>query len=81
MKKKYLAVLAASVAAVSLFAAGCGSNSSTSSSSEKTLVVGTEPTFPPFEFTENEKDVGFDIDLAQAICDKLGYKMHCKAVK
>ena len=78
MKKKYLAVLAASVAAVSLFAAGCGSNSSTSSSSEKTLVVGTEPTFPPFEFTENEKDVGFDIDLAQAICDKLGYKMEVK---
>ena len=78
MKKKYLAVLAASVAAVSLFAAGCGSSSSTSSSSEKTLVVGTEPTFPPFEFTENEKDVGFDIDLAQAICDKLGYKMEVK---
>ena len=66
------------MAAVSLFAAGCGSNSSTSSSSEKTLVVGTEPTFPPFEFTENEKDVGFDIDLAQAICDKLGYKMEVK---
>ena len=34
MKKKYLAVLAASVAAVSLFAAGCGSSSSTSSASD-----------------------------------------------
>ena len=45
---------------------------------DKTLIVGTEPTFPPFEFTENDKDVGFDIDLAQAICDKLGYKMEVK---
>ena len=80
MNKKYLSILAASVAAVSLFA-GCGSDSADNkgaASEEKVLIVGTEPTFPPFEFTENDKDVGFDIDLAQAICDKLGYKMEVK---
>ena len=42
------------------------------------LIVGTEPTFPPFEFTEDGKDVGFDIDLLQAVSDKIGYKMEIK---
>ena len=76
MNKKYLSILAASVAAVSLFA-GCGSDSADNkgaASEEKVLIVGTEPTFPPFEFTEDGKDVGFDIDLLQAVSDKIGYK-------
>ena len=80
MNKKYLSILAASVAAVSLFA-GCGSDSADNkgaASEEKVLIVGTEPTFPPFEFTEDGKDVGFDIDLLQAISDKIGYKMEIK---
>lgn len=79
LAKKYLTLAAASLAAVTMLA-GCGgqSGSQTASSDSKTLIVGTEPTFPPFEFTENEKDVGFDIDLAQAICDKIGYKMEVK---
>ena len=41
-------------------------------------VACTEPTFPPFEFTEDGKDVGFDIDLLQAVSDKIGYKMEIK---
>lgn len=80
MNKKYLSILAASVAAVSLFA-GCGSDSADNkgaASEEKVLIVGTEPTFPPFEFTEDGKDVGFDIDLLQAVSDKIGYKMEIK---
>ncbi|KMO85705.1 amino acid ABC transporter substrate-binding protein [Megasphaera cerevisiae DSM 20462] len=81
MNKKHIAIIAASLAAMTL-AAGCGSNSSdqkeSASKEEKVLVVGTEPTFPPFEFTENDKDVGFDIDLTQAVCDKIGYKMEVK---
>lgn len=82
MKKKYLSFFAASLAAVTVLA-GCGSSTDQASDSAKggegkTLIVGTEPTFPPFEFTENDKTVGFDIDLAQAICDKLGYKMEVK---
>lgn len=81
MKRKYISLLAAAVAVISVFIAGCGNNTSESdnaANAQKTLIVGTEPTFPPFEFTENEKDVGFDIDLAQAVCDKLGYKMEVK---
>ena len=80
MKKKVMTLAAASIAAVTLLA-GCGGSTEQSAGGakgDKTLIVGTEPTFPPFEFTENDKDVGFDIDLAQAICDKLGYKMEVK---
>lgn len=81
MKKKYVSMLVASLAAVTLLA-GCGTsdtNKSTDAAKDtKTIIVGTEPTFPPFEFTENEKDIGFDIDLTQAICDKIGYKMEVK---
>ncbi|MCH4188587.1 MAG: basic amino acid ABC transporter substrate-binding protein [Megasphaera sp.] len=81
MNKKYVAVAAAAMAAMVLMA-GCGTSSQSESKDaakdQKTLIVGTEPTFPPFEFTENEKDVGFDIDLSQAVCDKIGYKMEIK---
>ena len=80
MKKKVMTLAAASIAAVTLLAV-CGGSTEQSAGGakgDKTLIVGTEPTFPPFEFTENDKDVGFDIDLAQAICDKLGYKMEVK---
>lgn len=78
MKKKCLTLIAASMAALTLLS-GCGSDAPKDSAKEqKTLIVGTEPTFPPFEFTDNDKDVGFDIDLTQAVCDKLGYKMEIK---
>ena len=80
MNKKYLSILAASVAAAALVA-GCGNDSADNkgaASEEKVLIVGTEPTFPPFEFTEDGKDVGFDIDLLQAVSDKIGYKMEIK---
>jgi len=40
------------------------------------LIVGTEPTFPPFEFV-NEKNqvVGFDIDIANELAKRLGVKL------
>lgn len=76
---KYISLLAASLAAVTLLA-GCGGQEAgkDAGNAKNTLIVGTEPTFPPFEFTENDKDVGFDIDLTQAICDKIGYQMEVK---
>ena len=39
----------------------------------KTLTIATDPTYPPFEFIdENNEIAGFDIDLAKAIADELG---------
>ena len=42
------------------------------------LVVGTSADYPPFSFTKGKQIVGFDIDLAKIIADKLGYKLHIK---
>lgn len=40
---------------------------------DKKLLVGTDATYPPFESKdETGKLVGFDIDLMDEICDKLG---------
>ena len=58
---------------------GCGS-SERATHSDKPLIVGTEPSFPPFEMTENDTYVGFDIDLANAIGEKLGRKVEIKTM-
>ena len=82
MNKKCLALAAAAMAAVTLVA-GCGSSADKkdgASGDQKTLVVGMEPTFPPFEFTENDKYIGFDIDLANAIGEKMGTKVEVKSL-
>ena len=39
------------------------------------LVMATNAAFPPYEFIENEKIVGIDADMAQAVCDILGYEL------
>lgn len=49
MKKKVMTLAAASIAAVTLLA-GCGGSTEQSAGGakgDKTLIVGTEPTFPP----------------------------------
>jgi len=41
------------------------------------LIVGTEATFPPFEFVDEKTKeiVGFDIDIAREIAKALGVKL------
>ncbi len=40
-----------------------------------TLKMATNAQFPPYEYIENQKIVGIDADLAQAIADKLGMEL------
>lgn len=40
-----------------------------------TLIVGTNAEFPPYESYEAGEIVGIDIDIMQAVCDKLGMEM------
>ena len=42
---------------------------------DKVLKVATNVAFPPYEYYEDEKAVGIDVDIVQAICDKLGSEM------
>lgn len=41
----------------------------------KTLLVGTNAEFKPYEYIEDGKLVGFDIELMDAIGEELGYKI------
>jgi len=78
--KKILALLLASIMSLCIFA-GCKNNDENASSEaqfvkEGTLVVGIDNTYPPMEYVDkNGKTVGFDIELAKAIADKMGLKV------
>ena len=57
------------------------SNSDSGSSDEKVLVMGTSADYAPFEYIDTAKSddiIGFDIDLANALGEKLGYKIQVK---
>ena len=86
MGKKLKIALALGAMAAVFGVAGCGGGSSSSSSSASkngipsVIRVGSETTFPPFEFTKDDKYVGFDIDLADAIIKQMGSKMEFKSM-
>ena len=43
-----------------------------------TLVVATEPTYPPFTYTQGKKVVGFEAELAELLAKQLGVKVEWK---
>jgi polar amino acid transport system substrate-binding protein len=55
------------------FVAGCGSSGYTIK--EGKLLMGSDTAYPPFENMENNKAVGFDVDIAEAIADQLGLQL------
>ncbi|KAB7669956.1 transporter substrate-binding domain-containing protein [Bacillus sp. B1-b2] len=64
----------------------CGTSSeekstSSDSSDKKVLVMGTSADYAPFEYIDTAKSdeiIGFDIDLANALGEKLGYEIQVK---
>ncbi len=42
---------------------------------EGKLLIGSDTAFPPFEFIEGDEVMGFDVDLMNAIGDKLGLEV------
>ena len=43
--------------------------------SNGTLIMATNAAFEPYEFYEGDKIVGIDVDMAQAVADKLGMEL------
>ncbi|NLC83614.1 MAG: transporter substrate-binding domain-containing protein, partial [Ruminococcaceae bacterium] len=39
------------------------------------LVIGTEPTFPPYEYTQGNDIIGVDIDIMAAVAKKLNMEL------
>lgn len=68
MKKnlmKSLALVMAGIMSAGMLA-GCGGKD------DDVLTMATNATFPPYEFYENEKIVGIDAEIAEAIAGKIG---------
>lgn len=48
---------------------------------KKVLVMATNANFPPYEYKEGELFAGIDVELAQAIADKLGMELDIQDVE
>ena len=95
--RKLLSLVLALALVVALFGlAGCGGNAETETPEETTtgetpadlgtltpgkIIVGSDTAFPPFENVENGETVGFDVDIMNAIGEKLGYEVEFKTFK
>ncbi|MBN6885430.1 polar amino acid transport system substrate-binding protein [Cytobacillus horneckiae] len=72
MKRKFAFKLI-SVFIISLLAACSSTSAGESESDQKTIVIGIDDKFAPMGFRdENNEIVGFDIDLAKAVIEKMG---------
>ncbi|WLR49706.1 transporter substrate-binding domain-containing protein [Bacillus tianshenii] len=88
--KKFFMIFTFVVMAGVLAACGTGGSEDGQTSGEqsadtdkKVLVMGTSADYPPFEYVETAKSdeiIGFDVDLAKAITEKLGYEMEIKDI-
>lgn len=72
------AICACVIATVSL--AGCGKNDKSAAESGsgngKTLTVGFDASFPPYGYSDGKGGyTGFDLEMAQAVCDMEGWKL------
>ena len=76
--KKVLVVALSAILAVSMFTA-CGSKKSETTNgtvNEDKLIMGTNAEFPPYEYYGDDGEVtGIDVEIAQAIADKLDLKL------
>jgi len=71
--KAVMLVLIISMVSISVFLAGCAEEK------KNKIVVGTDATFPPFEFVdENGEITGFDIEMTKKILTDLGYEVEIK---
>ncbi|MBP3380511.1 MAG: amino acid ABC transporter substrate-binding protein [Ruminococcus sp.] len=87
MKKNiFKRLLAAVIAASTLaFAGGCGKSESSSGEGDNSLqkvkdsgkmVLGLDASFKPMGYTdENDQIVGFDIDVAEEVCKRMGVEL------
>lgn len=68
---KLSSIVLALVMSVCVFA-GCSSNEAEKSN---VLTMATSADFPPYEYYENDEIVGIDIDIMNAVCEKIGMEL------
>lgn len=84
MKKGFALFLSLIMLMGVLAACGTSNGAVKRASTEKNiLIMGTSADYAPFEYVKTEKSnniIGFDVDLANAIAKKLGYKIQVKDI-
>jgi arginine/lysine/histidine transporter system substrate-binding protein len=76
--KKFFSIFLIGLLTIGLLAACGTSTEKKSGEGKKVLIMGTSADYPPFEYIDSAKSeeiIGFDVDLAKAITEKLGYEM------
>ena len=77
MKKKAVAVLMTAVMAMGIVSAV----SVQAGIEDKTLIVGFDAEYPPYGYMDDDGEyTGFDLELAQAVCDLEGWKLEKKPI-
>ena len=66
---------AASTEAAGTETAGTEAAGTEAAGNGKTFTVGFDASFPPYGYQENGEYVGFDLDLAQEVCDRNGWEL------
>ena len=75
MKKKFVIyILVAGILIFSIELSGCIEDS------ENKIIVGTSADYPPFEYVENGKIVGFDIELITSLLEALDYTVEVQDI-
>ena len=78
MKKmtKVISLVLALVMCLALCACGQKDSGDTAADGKKTFVMGVDPEYPPFSYLGDDgKYTGFDVEIAQAACDLLGWDL------
>lgn len=88
MKRNFLVKLASVMLAGTMLLTGCGSSDSSNSSKSNednslqkvkdagVFYLGLDATFKPMGYTDDENNiVGFDIDVAEEVCKRMGVKL------
>ncbi len=75
MKKIVTIALCAVLLVTACFFAGCGKKD------ENVLVMATNVAFPPYEYYENGKPTGIDVEIAEKIAAELGMTLKIEDVK
>ena len=78
MKKmtKVISLALALVMCLALCACGQKDSGDTAANGKKTFVMGVDPEYPPFSYLGDDgKYTGFDVEIAQAACDLLGWDL------
>lgn len=79
MKKRVIALVLAVVSVMlCLSLASCGDKTETE---KDTFTIGFDASFPPMGFKEGDDYVGFDIDLAKEVANRMGKKIQLKAIE